>query len=301
MKLLSKLAAAALFTLCAFSAHAGEIAHAMGVTNVPDAPKRIVVLTNEGTEALLALGITPVGAVNSWTGDPWYPHIAEQMAEVTPVGKESAVNLELVAALQPDLILGNKTRQEAIYPQLSAIAPTVFSERLRGDWRVNFKLYAEAVGQAKQGEDVLAAFDAEIAALREKLGARTDERVSIVRILAGQIRIYQKDSFSGFILDQIGFNRPPNQDVDAFALRVGKESIPDMEGDRLIYFTYDTGDGEGEKATEEVLNDPLWQSLDVVEGGKVHAVDDVIWNTAGGILAARLMLKEIARIYGVAE
>ena len=50
-------------------ATAREITHAMGVTDVPDNPQRIVVLTNDGTEALLAIGVTPVGAAKSWLGE----------------------------------------------------------------------------------------------------------------------------------------------------------------------------------------------------------------------------------------
>jgi iron complex transport system substrate-binding protein len=40
--------------------------------------------------------------------------------------------------------------------------------------------------------------------------------------------------------------------------------------------------------------------LNVVKAGKVHAVSDAIWNTAGGIIAANIMLDEIEKIYGVA-
>ncbi|HEY8416251.1 MAG TPA: iron siderophore-binding protein, partial [Thermaerobacter sp.] len=58
------------------------VRHAMGETRIPRTPERIVVLTNEATEALLALGIKPVGAVNSWVGDPWYDHIADRMEGV---------------------------------------------------------------------------------------------------------------------------------------------------------------------------------------------------------------------------
>lgn len=95
----------------------------------------MVILTNEGTEALLAIGITPVGAVQSWTGDPWYDHIKKEMKDVKVVGVESQVNVEAIAALKPDLIIGNKMRQENIYEQLNAIAPTIFAETLRGDWK----------------------------------------------------------------------------------------------------------------------------------------------------------------------
>ncbi|EKF19741.1 ABC transporter substrate-binding protein [Nitratireductor pacificus] len=294
-----RLAIMSILLSVAHGAAAADIEHSMGTTTVPDEPRKIVVLTNEGTEALLALGIKPVGAVNSWNGDPWYDHIASQMEGVEPVGKESAVNLELIAALQPDLILGTKLRHEAVYEQLSAIAPTVISERLRGDWRINFKLWAEAVGKTAEGEKVLADFDARAGQLTTSLGDQIKEKVSVIRFMPGHIRIYQKDSFSGFILDKLGFARPANQDVDAFVLKVGKESIPDMDGDRLFHFTYEPGDGEATKLSGEVLSDPLWQTLSAVKAGKVYAVDDTIWNTAGGVLAAKLMLDDIARIYGV--
>lgn len=285
--------------LLAAPAGAREVSHAMGATTVPDDPERVVVLTNEGAEALLALGVTPVGAANSWTGDPWYDHIAEAMEGVEPVGTESAVNLELVAALEPDLILADKQRHEEIHGQLSAIAPTVLSEELRGDWMENFALYAEAVGREAEGRAVMEDFRARVAATAEALGPALEEEVSVVRFLAGQIRVYQLDSFSGVLLDPLGFARPENQAVEDFALRVGKESIPDMDGDRIVHFTYEPGDGEGSALAEEVLDDPLWQSLSAVKAGRVHAVDDAVWNTAGGVLAARLMLQDVARIWGV--
>ena len=63
--------------------------------------------------------------------------------------------MEAIAALKPDLIIGNKMRQEKVYDQLSAIAPTVFSETLRGDWKENFKLYAKALNQEEKGNEVL--------------------------------------------------------------------------------------------------------------------------------------------------
>ncbi|MEM7768781.1 MAG: iron-siderophore ABC transporter substrate-binding protein [Pseudomonadota bacterium] len=283
------------------AAAADTISHAMGDTEVPDAAERVIILTNEGTEALLALGVTPVGAANSWNGDPWYAHIADAMAGVEPVGKESAVNLELVAALEPDLILGNKQRHEEIYSQLSAIAPTVLSERLRGDWRTNLELYAAALGLAEEGGALLSAYDATVTDLAEALGPARNEKVSVIRFLAGNIRIYQLDSFSGVVLGDLGFARPENQNVPEFALRVGRESIPDMDGDRIFHFTWDNGNGEGLAAAEEALADPLWQALTAVEAGRVHAVDDAIWNTSGGILAARLMLEDIAGIYGIGD
>jgi iron complex transport system substrate-binding protein len=273
------------------------VEHIMGTETLEKTPERVVILTNEGTEALLALGVTPVGAVQSWTGDPWYEHIADQMKDVEVVGLESQVNVEAIAALQPDLIIGNKMRHEEIYEQLKAIAPTVFAETLRGDWQENFTLYSKAVNKEEKGQEVLDNYNNHVAELKEKLGDKTSLEVSMVRFMAGDVRIYHKDTFSGVILEQLGFARPEGQNVDDFAEKgVTKERIPAMEGDILFYFTYEEGDNKATTVEDEWINDPLFQNLEVVKAGNVHKVSDTIWNTAGGVLAANMMLDDLEEI-----
>ncbi|QDY71049.1 ABC transporter substrate-binding protein [Qingshengfaniella alkalisoli] len=282
----------------AAAAQANDIEHAMGITTAPDAPLRIITLTNESTEAVLALGVTPVGAVRSWYGDPWYPHLGDMMDAVQDVGTELAVNVELVAGLEPDLIIGSKKRDEEIYPQLSAIAPTVVSLDNR-DWQANLGLFASALGRDEQADDLLASYSAEIETLRAALADHANDTVSVVRFVPGQIYLYQQDSFSGLVLDDLGFNRPSPQDQDGLAMAVGSESIPDMDADRLFYLTYDTGDGKGEALEAETLANPLWTGLPVVADGRAHRVDDGVWATAGGIFAARELVGDIAVIYGI--
>ncbi|KIL52595.1 iron siderophore-binding protein [Jeotgalibacillus alimentarius] len=272
------------------------VEHAMGTAEIEGTPEKVVILTNEGTEALLSMGVTPVGAVQSWTGDPWYDHISDQMEGVEVVGTESEVNVEAIAALDPDLIIGTKLRQEAVYEQLEAIAPTVMSETLKGDWQENFELYAEALNKSEEGEQVMADYETRVDELSGQLeeGGHLEKEISMVRFLAGDTRIYHKDSFSGIILDQLGFARPPEQDVDDFAEKgVTKERVEAMEGDVLFYFTYETGDGEANQNAEDWLNDPLFQNLEVVQEGNIKEVSDTIWNTAGGVLAANVMLDDI--------
>ena len=46
---------------------------------------------------------------------------------VVDFGEEGQPNLEAILSLQPDLIRGTKMGDEALYQQLSDIAPTFFS------------------------------------------------------------------------------------------------------------------------------------------------------------------------------
>lgn len=275
------------------------VQHAMGTTTIPATPKRVVVLTNEGTEAVLAMGVKPVGAVKAFQGDPWYNHTKDLLKDTKNLGLEESPSIEDIIALKPDLIIGNKMRQEKIYDQLSAIAPTVFSETLRGQWKDNFKLYALALNKKEEGDKILAAFDQRVQDFRQKAGDKLKTQVSIVRFMPDRVRIYYKDTFSGVILNQIGLARPKAQDKDEFAADVSKESIPQMDGDILFYFTYDLGDGKGKKMEDEWVNDPLWQNLNAVKNHKAYKVDDVIWNTAGGVLAANLMLDDLYKFFDI--
>ncbi|WP_026567844.1 ABC transporter substrate-binding protein [Bacillus sp. UNC41MFS5] len=281
------------------------VEHAMGSTTIKGTPKKVVILTNEGTEALLALGVKPVGAVQSWLGDPWYDHIKNEMDGVEVVGVEGEVNVEKIASLKPDLIIGNKLRQEQVYDQLSAIAPTVFSETLRGDWQENFKLYAKALNLEEKGNQVLSDFDKHIADLKGKLGDQVNQQVSVVRFMAGKSRIYYTDSFSGVIFDKLGFKRAaqqealftPDNKLGLLAVEVGKEVIPKMDGDLLFYFTYaPQGDQAALDTAKEWTNDPLWKNLNAVKSGHAYEVSDATWNTAGGVLAANIMLDDLEKI-----
>ncbi|WP_251037355.1 AraC family transcriptional regulator [Paenibacillus albidus] len=276
------------------------VKHAMGEETLTGTPERVVILTNEGTEALLALGVKPVGAVQSWNGEPWYEHIKDEMQGVEVVGDELQPNIELIASLKPDLIIGNKVRQEKIYEQLKQIAPTVFSEDLSGEWKNNFRLYSEALNKKEEGEKAMEAFDSRVADVKSKLGSKAETKVSIVRFSASQVRIYQKDSFSGVLLEQLGIARPASQDKDNFMEVMSKETIPDMDGDVLFYFVTETEDtSDAAKVVEEWKNDPLFKNLNVSKNNKVFEVNETIWNTAGGYEAANLLLDELVKYFEV--
>ncbi|GGC96685.1 iron siderophore-binding protein [Thalassobacillus devorans] len=273
------------------------IEHAMGETTIEEKPERVVILTNEGTEALLALGVQPVGAVKSWLGDPWYDHISDQMEGVEVVGDESNVNIEKILELQPDLIIGNKMRQEDIYDKLSKIAPTVFAETLRGEWQENFMTYSKALNKEEEGQQLIEEYDQRLEDFADQAGDKLDQEVSVVRFMPDHVRIMHKDSFSGVILDQIGFNRPESQQAEDFMEKATKERIPAMDGDILFHFTYETGDGAAKEVQQEWLQDPLFKNLEVVKSGEVHEVSDATWNTAGGYLAANEMVNDLEKIF----
>lgn len=266
------------------------VVHAMGTTEVPIAPQRVVVLDTGEIDNALALGATLVGAPVEDIRF-YQPYLQDQLAGVADTGTISEPNLESILALQPDLILGSRQRYEAIYEQLAQIAPTVFTESLRVPWQTNFRLHAEALGKSPEADRLLARYDAAIAQLQEALGDNLDQTtISVIRFRPGQVRLYLKSSYIGYILQDIGLPRPASQDEDSFSAEISLEQVADIDADYIFITGYSQEDSD----LATFMQSPLWTTLGAVQNEQAIPVDDAGWIAGLGIQAAHLVLEDLA-------
>lgn len=271
------------------------VAHAMGRTEIPTRPERVVVLDTGELDSVTAFGIEPVGAVRAPVNDGLLDYLEDHLGTTELVGTISDVNLEAVARLRPDLILSSKLRHEDIYDELSGIAPTVFTETVGVVWKDNLRVHAEALGFESGAERMLADYEARAAALGDAIRGRLGRlpTVSIVRFLATETRLYQKASFIGTVLGDIGLPRPPSQDVDDFAAEIGPEQLEQADADVIFTTHYGPVD---DTMKPELVSNPLWANLSAVEAGRVYEVADDHWMLGIGIQAANKVLDDIERL-----
>jgi iron complex transport system substrate-binding protein len=268
------------------------VEHDMGQTEIPEQPERVVVLDTGELDSAVALGVTPVGAVRAPVEDGFLDYLSDQTAETELVGTIDDVNLEAVAALRPDLILSSTLRHEDIYDELTAIAPTVFTETVGVVWKDNLAVHAEALGLEAEAEQLLADYRDRTAEIADRLAEDRGglPTISMVRFLPGETRLYQRASFIGTILDDVGLPRPESQDVDDFAATISAEQLEMADGDVIFTTHY----GPAEDSTEpELTSNPLWNQLGAVQAGDVYEVPDDHWMLGIGIGAATLVLDDI--------
>jgi iron complex transport system substrate-binding protein len=269
------------------------VKHAMGSTRVTGRPQRVVVLDTGELDSAVALGIKPVGAVEAIAGEGFPAYLADEVAGVEKVGTIEQPSLEAIAALRPDLILSSKLRHEAIYDQLSRIAPTVFTEEVGVTWKENFALHAEALGRQEEARGLSQEYDAKVRAVRDALGERlADTNVSVVRSVGDEVRIYLKANFLGTILEDIGLPRPRSQDEQEFSETATRERIPDLDGDVMFLARF----GDEHRLLGQLMDSPLWSRLDVVKADRVHEVPDDLWFLGIGNLAARKVVDDLSTI-----
>ena len=279
------------------------IEHAMGKTEITGTPKRIVTLYQGATDVAVALGVEPVGVVESWVQQPVYDYLKSDFKSSQQVGVETQPNLEEIAKLKPDLIIASKLRHEKIYEQLSQIAPTVTHETVF-KFKETMDLMGQAMNMEQEAEQLLGEWDERVEDFKgkaaEKLGDQWPVEVSVLNFRTDHARIYVT-GFAGDILNELGFARPESQQKaadngDVVLQLTTMESIPSMNADVFFIFNADGHNADAkaiQKTYDEWTSHPLWKNLDAVKQNQTYIIDEVAWNMGGGYISANQMLDQI--------
>ena len=274
------------------------VLHDQGETVIETKPRRVVALDNSLVEAVVALGGPLVGGIGSYRDQHGFPeYLGDAVANTVDVGPLATPDLEAIAALEPDLIVSASVRHEALYDELSAIAPTVFVETTGPIWKQNIHDLGVALGEEQAAEEALRAYETRAAALGKAINEQAgNPTVSMVRFLDGPTRLYANRSFSGIVFADMGLTRPQDQDVDDFSVEIGEEEIRKADADHIFVTVYTGG---GEESNQRFQRNPLWGQLEGVKAGNVHEVEDAVWMTSVSLQGAALMMDDMAEIFGV--
>jgi iron complex transport system substrate-binding protein len=223
------------------------IEHKYGKTTIPSAPGRVVTVGLSDHDAVLALGVRPVG-VTDWYGDqpyatwPWArPALGSARPTVMPRG-EDKLNFEKIAALRPDLIIGQyagMTREE--FDKASQIAPTVPQSGKYPDYGAPWQEMTRVIGRAlgRPADALIARVEADFAAARKKYPQFAGRTAVVAEMFEGNAVFARSasDPRTRFLTD-LGFVLPPDiaklaGDKDGFT--VSPERLDLLDRDLLVW------------------------------------------------------------------
>lgn len=276
------------------------VRHAAGETAVVADPQRIVVLAGDELDALCALGlqsrIVAAALPDGSTSQPSY--LGTVIHQVPGAGTRSNPDLAAIAAAKPDLILGSAALTPQAYPQLSAIAPTVFTDAPGARWQDNLRTIGAAAGRAEATGELIGAFDDRA----RQAGAAADAphfQASIVQFTDTTMRIWGADNFPASVLADVGVDRPAAQRfTDKPYLEVG---ISDADLDRSPDFSAADGDilylsfasPAAKDRAPAVLESAAWRKLSATRDNRVFIVNNEVWQTGQGVIAARGIVDDL--------
>lgn len=277
------------------------VEHVMGETEVPVNPQRVVVVDYRTTLiTAMDLNVPVVGAVTPSDGS--FPLLTNQeSAGIENIGAFPQPNLEKIALLKPDLIVGWRTGMENAYGELSQIAPTVALEPGFQDWKAAVREAATVFGKESEIAKQIAAFEERAEQFRRQNEDRlTETEVSLVRIDTDLPRVYTEHHYNGAVLKEAGVQRPEKQrieDPEVTNYDVSLEQMPELDGDVLFYFV---GGGkreqeEAEQSLERLRSNPLWNRLRAVQNNRSYRVDAAHWFEGVSVRGANLILDDLEK------
>ncbi len=294
--LLSACAAAAVPGLALAADDRRTITHELGTTEIAGKPQRVVALEFSFVQALDAIGVVPVGIT-----DDNQPKRIEQLLgkkiDYSSVGTRLEPNLELVAALAPDLIIADEIRHSAIYQQLSAIAPTIVLNSWEGSYDVikaSVVTIADALGEKEKGEQALAAHAAVIAGLVAKIPAGEKRRFLLAVANPDSMSLHTSASFTGSVFRAMGLT-PAIDSADAVESGAGLERLIAVDPDVLLVAT-----DAGGTVFDQWKSNTAFSNISAVKAGTIYEVDRNQFSRFRGLATAEMIAREIlAKVYKV--
>lgn len=256
------------------------IEHTFGETTIEAEPERVVTWGWGTTDAVVALGVTPVAMpFHAYGGDdegvlPWVREALEESGREIPLVLPDTgddVPFEEIAEADPDVILAHYSgiTQEQ-YDTLSTIAPVVAypGDPWSTPWREVVTTAGAALGLTDEAEGVLADIDAQIAASREAHPEFEGLTLAAGWDVGGTYYVYaDEDPRVEFMLD-LGFVNAEavdtlDTDESPFYFTLSPERLIELESDILVAY------GTTQEELDAFLAAPYAQVMPQVQRGAV--------------------------------
>jgi iron complex transport system substrate-binding protein len=277
-----------------------QVTHAAGETMVQADPQRIVVLAGDQLDTLCALGLQSrvVAAALPDGADSQPSYLGKVIHDVPGAGSRSAPDIDAIKAATPDLILGSEALTPDDFGELSAIAPTVFTGPPGAKWQDNMRTVGAATGRLDVANQMIDGFER----AADKTGADNDAthfQASVVQFTETAMRVYGLDNFPASVLGAVGVDRPASQRfTDKPYLEIGitdtdLDNAPDFsaaDGD-IVYISFDSA--AAKDRAPRVLESDAWRKLSANRDNRIFAVNNEVWQTGEGIVAARGILADL--------
>lgn len=234
--------------------------HKFGTTTIEKQPQRVVTVGFNDQDFVLALGVEPVG-VREFLGypapdRPWAPE-SVRGKKLPTVGAED-LDLEQVAALEPDLIIGINSYIDAeAYGLLNGIAPTLAQTADYAEgatpWAEQTRQTGQALGRSAEADAIIERTSAAFTAAKEQHPEFAGKRAAFLlgSSSSGVWSLGADDYRTGWLVE-LGFEVVPTGG------EVSYEKLDTLDRDVML----------GEGVADADLKRELVQRLAVVREGR---------------------------------
>lgn len=282
-------------------AYPREITHLGGTDTLEAQPDNVITLGFSPTDVVVGLGVIPVGAFTNSERDPFGTHapLTAYEDQIPSIGIFE-INLEVIASLEPDLIVALSWIEGFKgYDEMKQIAPVMVMDP-EAHWTSWLEDVAFALGLEDKAAEILADYEARAGEIAELIPDGTEVAL-IAPESNGAATVYGPDSAPGQItrdagLDVLTIERGAvdwqgEGGAEIVWTELSKERIEEITSPTMFVLTFEEGQFEA------VEDDPLWSALPAFENDAVYVVTDGEAWFQPGPLGAMFALDQIASFF----
>ncbi|WP_248927215.1 ABC transporter substrate-binding protein [Paenibacillus hamazuiensis] len=258
-------------------------------------PSKLVALGNGEMDIVYALGGKLVGRPNS----PGTAAVKEA-SDVEQVGSTHSIDLEKIAFLEPDAVLGNNPlNMKDISAVEGAGAKMVLSSANSIDEiKKQIQLFGQMLQKERKASELIAAIDGKATALKAAQSSGKP-RVLLVYGAPGTYMAALNNSLSGDILataggENIAADYPSLDNYPQYA-QLNTEKIVKSNPQLILIMTHGNADKVKDGFIKEMQQNAAWNSLDAVKANRIEVLPADLFGTnpGTGIVKALDLMKQL--------
>lgn len=272
--------------------------HTFGSLRMTGTPRRIVALEFSFVDAMLSVGVAPVGLADDNARSRILPQYKAKIGNYTSVGLRQTPNLETISSLKPDLIIADADRHRNIFRQLERIAPTIVLDSLQQAYLPNLHS-AVVIGQAinKCGAMIkrLQRHRANIAKIKRAVPRNESRNVMFAVSTATVFNMHNSRAYTPSLLQAIGLDATEQQ-------RPGGDPYHELTLETLFTLNPDVlfiAEYGATTMSDRWTSSPIWAQINAVKNNKVFYVNGDLWSRWRGMAAGEVIAQQsVRRLYG---
>ncbi|MCR8844934.1 ABC transporter substrate-binding protein [Paenibacillus sp. SC116] len=244
-------------------------------------PERIVALGNGEVDIIYALGGSVVGRPKDNAGLQM-----EAVKGVPVVGSVHTVDLEKIAVVNPDVVLGNSPINANDIPQLNGLGAKVVLTHANSieDIRRQIALFGKLLGKEAKAAELTAKLDNGIGEVKAETS--TNKRVLLVYGAPGTYLAALPNSLAGNVLETAGGINvagqfPSMQNFPQYA-QLNTERVVEADPDVILIMTHGDSEDVEKGFIKEMEGNPSWHSITAVRDGRIHVLPADLFGTNPG-------------------
>ena len=259
---------------------------------IPANPKNIFAPNME--DSLLSLGVRPVA---QWSnGNQGHAYLQEELAGVPKLDFSGGLpSPEVLMSYEPDLIILHTQTyaQNGTYEIYSKVAPTYVFTNASGNIEKSLSTIGELIGKTDEANQALQAYRQKVKDAQEKLKEAVGEKkVAIIRFAHKGVSLMGGQYLCGYVVHRdlgLGISELVGNENSA---NLSMEILPELDADYIFVINaYD----QGTERMKEMMESPIWKSMNAVKQGHVYEVSNEYW-LGSGLIAYEKIVDDTVRL-----